>query len=175
MAASGLPSPSRSTQAKPRRPEIPANGWIVVNVPSPLFLRTSGGPWMRAQQDVHIPIGLDIDGPGTGVGGMEQCRGQLGLGGYVGKGCWALLAQEANAAFASQYQVGFEVVIEVDGQDGLGLKRRIRGSSGKRKLCTRRQLYAVAVGYGDHRSARAAERDSSDPGPRAPCRRGLDR
>ena len=75
----------------------------------------------------------------------------------------ALLAEEANAACPGQHQVGFEVVIEVDRQDGLGLKRLVRGSSRKWKGRAGGQPYGMAIGHGDYRSALPSERDGSDP------------
>ena len=53
----------------------------------------------------------------------------------------------------SQYQISFEVVVEVDRQDGLGFKRLVRGSSREREDCTRGQPYAMAIGHGNYRSA----------------------
>ena len=90
MAASGLPSPSRSAQAKPRIPEIPANGWIARNVPSPLLRNTVGNPSARTRHDVEVAIGFDVDRPCSGVTGFIDRPRQFGLRGHVGetrRGC----------------------------------------------------------------------------------------
>ncbi len=110
-------------------------------------------PLVGTKQDVHIPIGFDIDRPRAGVGGMQQCRRQLGLRGHIRKRRWALLTLKANAAFAGQHQIHFEVVIEVDRQDGLGLKRLVRGAARERKSRACGQPYGMAIGYSYYGSA----------------------
>ncbi len=87
----------------------------------------------RAEHNVEISVSLDVHGPRTGVGRAENLLRQFGLRGHVGELRWIVLAHKAQAARAGQHEIGLEIVVEINGQNGLGRWSCIPRTAGKWK------------------------------------------
>ena len=102
---------------------------------------------VRAEHDVEIAIGFNVDGPPASIGSIGHRFRQLGLRGYVGEHARAVLAKQTHAARARQHEISFEIVIEVDLQNSLGRGGDVGRSAGEEKRCLGGQMHFSAIGF----------------------------
>jgi len=110
-----------------------------------------------AEEDVEVAVGFDVDGPSAGVGGVEDRRGELGLGGDVGEVGGVFLAEEADACGTCEDEVGLEVEVEIDGEDALGGESGGGVAAGEREGCAGGEFEGGGVRVGEDGGVCAVE------------------
>ena len=85
-----------------------------------------GNAIARAEDDIEIAVGLDINRPRPGVMRIDHRPGQLGLSRHVGEPAGSVLAEQAHATGAGENQICLEIVVEVKRHNALGQRRHRR-------------------------------------------------
>src|SRR5580692_2254239 len=120
-----------------------------------------------SKNDVQVAVGLDVYGPRPGVGRVRNAFWQLGVLGDIGEFRRTVLPHQAHATLAGKYEVGLEVVVEIDLQDALWKRPGSRSTTGKREYRAGRQTHFVTIRLSDYGGSRAPERNSAYPLPLA--------
>ena len=89
----------------------------------------------RAQHDVQIAVGLDVNRPCTRVRRISDCLRQLHRRGHIGKAVRLLLSKETNSSFPREQQIRLEVIVEVEREHALRRGPLPRRSTRKRQIC----------------------------------------
>src|SRR5665213_652038 len=82
---------------------------------------------------VEVPIRLNIDAPGSGVTSLCDRARQLGLSSYVYEGLRIILPHKSQSTCARQYEICFEVIVEINSQHTFRAGLHFSLATGKRK------------------------------------------
>ena len=119
----------------------------------------------RAYHHIEIAVSFNVHGPRAEVWGIDDRTRQFRLCGDIRELLGTVLPPEPHSTRTREYQVGFKIIIKVEGQNALGKRRLIGRASRKSKLCPATQSHFPPIRHDNGRSRFTAEAHRPNPIP----------